>query len=56
MDQHGAVLVPEKAIKQIPAMVDLITKREGVILDSVGSRNFTIKKLHAAMAKVRDIH
>ena len=56
MDQHGAVLVPEKAVKQIPAMVELITRREKIILESVKSENFTIAKLHIAMGKVRDIH
>ena len=56
MDQHGAVLVPEKAVKQIPVVLDLITKREAIILDSVRSKDFTIEKLHTAMGKLKDIH
>ena len=56
MDQHGAVLVPEKAVKQIPVVLDLIIKREAIILDSARSEDFTIEKLHTAMGKLKDIH
>ena len=56
MDQHGAVLVPEKAVKQIPTMVNLIIKREAVLLESVKTANFTIAKLHIAMSKIKDSH
>lgn len=56
MDQHGAVLVPAKAVKQIPAAVDLITKREAMILESVKSKDFTVAKLRTAMGKINDIH
>ena len=56
LDQHGAVLVSEKVVKQIPVAVYLITKREAVILDSVRSGNSTIKKLQTAMGKVINIH
>ena len=32
-DFHGAVVVPADAVKKLPAAIDLISRREKVILD-----------------------
>ena len=55
-DQHGAVLIPPTAVKQIPAVVDLITRREAIILEAAKSADFTIATLKAAMGQMKDIH
>lgn len=55
-DHHGAVMVPAEAVKKIPEMVDLISRREAKILDAAKSPNFDVEKLKAAMGSARDIH
>ena len=55
-DQHGAVMVPADLITKIPDAIELITRREEVILDSVKSADFNIEKLNVAMGQSRDIH
>jgi regulator of RNase E activity RraA len=53
---HGAVLIPPAAVKQIPAVVDLISRREKIILEAAKSSDFTIAKLKTAMGQMKDIH
>ena len=55
-DQHGAVLIPAKAVKELPAAVELLTRREAVILKAARSADFTIEKLRQATADATDIH
>ncbi|NDG36858.1 MAG: RraA family protein, partial [Alphaproteobacteria bacterium] len=55
-DQHGAVFIPPSAIAQIPAAVDLISRREAVILETAKSPDFTVEKLKIAMGQMKDIH
>lgn len=55
-DQHGAVFIPPSAITQIPAAVDLISRREAVILETAKSPDFTVEKLKIAMGQMKDIH
>jgi regulator of RNase E activity RraA len=55
-DQHGAVFIPPSAITQIPAAVDLISRREAVILETAKSPDFTVEKLKIAMGQLKDIH
>ncbi|NCW55931.1 MAG: RraA family protein, partial [Rhodobacteraceae bacterium] len=50
-DQHGAVFIPPSAITQIPAAVDLISRREAVILETAKSPDFTVEKLKIAMGQ-----
>ena len=56
VDQHGAVLIPPAAVKQIPAVVGLISRREAIILEASKSANFTVAKLKTAMGQLKDIH
>jgi regulator of RNase E activity RraA len=55
-DQHGAVFIPPSAITQIPAAVDLISRREAVILETAKAPDFTVEKLKIAMGQMKDIH
>lgn len=55
-DQHGAVVVPAEAVAKIPEGVDLMVRRESVILDAARSDDFNIEKLKAAMADSAEIH
>jgi len=55
-DQHGAVFIPPSAITQIPAAVDLISRREAVILETAKSPDFTVEKLKIAIGQMKDIH
>ena len=32
-DRHGAVVVPDQCVRELPAAIDLLTRREAVILD-----------------------
>jgi regulator of RNase E activity RraA len=56
VDQHGAVLIPPAAVKQIPAVVGLISRREKIILEVAKSADFTIAKLKTAMGQMKDVH
>ncbi len=40
-DFHGAVVVPADAVKKLPAAIDLISRREKVILDVCRAPDFT---------------
>ena len=55
-DQHGAVVVPAAAAPELPAAVDLIAKREAVVLAAARAPDFDIEKLKAAMAGAAEIH
>ncbi len=55
-DRHGAVIIPAKAVKEIPAAVELLTRREAVILKAARSPDFDIEKLKKATANAADIH
>lgn len=55
-DRHGAVMIPAEAVKKIPAMVALISRREAKILDAAKSPDFTFEKLKAAIGQAKEIH
>lgn len=55
-DCHGAVVVPAECVTKLPAAIDLITRREKVILDLCAAPDFTPAKLREAVMKSRDIH
>lgn len=54
-DQHGAVIVPEDAVKKIPAAVATISAKEKLILDAARRDDFSVEKLKAAISG-GDIH
>ena len=55
-DQHGAVVVPAAAVKELPAAIDLIARREAVILAAARDPGFNIEVLKKAMADSAEIH
>ncbi len=55
-DRHGAAVVPAKAVRQIPAAVDLISRREAIIVEQVNKPDIDIEKLKAAIGHAKDIH
>ena len=55
-DRHGAVVIPPEAVKGLPAAVDLLTRREAVILECARGPGFDIERLRQAMADSADIH
>jgi len=56
MDQHGAVVVPADAVTQLPAAIELISRREAKILDAAKSSDFDINKLRNALKEAGEIH
>jgi regulator of RNase E activity RraA len=55
-DRHGAVVVPAEAVKEIPAAIDLLARREKVIIDAARSPGFSIERLRRAFAEQDEIH
>ena len=55
-DRHGAVVIPRDSVKKLPDAVELLTRREAVILEAARASDFDIEKLKAAMGKSAEIH
>ena len=55
-DRHGAVVIPLYAVKALPAAIDLLTRREAVILEAARATDFDINKLKQATANAVEIH
>ena len=55
-DYHGAVVIPAAAVKKLPAAIDLISRREKVILDICRDPGFTPARLREALKKAGEIH
>jgi regulator of RNase E activity RraA len=55
-DRHGAVVVPAAAIKDLPAAVALLARREKVIIDAAKAPGFSVARLRQAFAEQEEIH
>lgn len=55
-DRHGAVVIPREIAAELPAAVDLVVRREKVILDACRAPGFNAEALKRAMADSADIH
>jgi regulator of RNase E activity RraA len=55
-DRHGAVVVPPEVVQELPAAVDLLTRREKVIIDAAKAPEFSVARLRRAFDEVEDIH
>ena len=55
-DFHGAVVIPAGAVKKLPAAIDLVSRRERVILDLATSPGFTSQTMREALRKSKEIH
>ncbi len=55
-DRHGAVVVPHDVAADIPAAVDLLVRKEAVILGAARGEGFGINVLRKALADAEEIH
>ena len=55
-DRHGAVVVPEGCVKELPSAIDILTRREAIILEVARSPGFNVDILKKAMADSAEIH
>ena len=55
-DRHGAVVIPHDAVRKIPAAIELLVRREKVILDMCRDPGFSVAKLREALQKADEIH
>lgn len=55
-DRHGAAMVPADCVKKLPAVIELLTRREAVILKAARAPGFNIEILKKAMADSAEIH
>src|SRR6516225_8581336 len=55
-DRHGAVVVPAEAVKQIPTAVDLLARREKVIIEAARAPGFSVERLRRAFDAQEEIH
>ena len=50
-DHHGAIVIPADLLEKLPAAIDLMARKEKVLLDAAKAPGFNIEKLRAAMAQ-----
>lgn len=55
-DLHGAVVIPHDCVKSLPAAIELVLRREKVILDMAKQPGFNALKMKEALAKSGEIH
>jgi len=55
-DYHGAVVIPADAVKALPAAIDLISRREKVIIDMARSPGFTGAQMRETLKRSGEIH
>ena len=55
-DRHGAVVIPHEAAREIPKAVDLLARREAVIIKTAQGKDFTLDKLKKAIGAAEEIH
>ncbi|UUZ77075.1 RraA family protein [Polaromonas sp. P1(28)-13] len=55
-DQHGAVVIPPEHLQALPACIDLVQRKEALLLTAARSGTFTLAALEQAMRSSEDIH
>ena len=50
-DRHGAVVIPNEAVDELPKAVDLMIRKEAVQLDAARDPSFNIEMLRTALAE-----
>ncbi len=55
-DYHGAVVIPADAVGKLPAAIDLVTRREKVILDMARSPGFNAARMREALRGAGEVH
>ncbi len=54
-DRHGAVVIPVEALEKLPAAIELMSRREKVVLDTARQPGFNPEKLRQAYAEMERI-
>lgn len=55
-DFHGAVVIPAGAVKQLPDAIELVARREKIILDMARAPGFTSQRMRDALSRAEEIH
>jgi regulator of RNase E activity RraA len=55
-DFHGAVVIPDDAVRKLPEAIALIARREQAILDIARAPGFTSAKMREALKRSSEIH
>jgi regulator of RNase E activity RraA len=55
-DFHGAVVIPASTVKQLPQAIELVLRREKVILETARSPGFNSVKMREILKRVNQIH
>ena len=55
-DRHGAVIIPHAVAKEVPKQLDLMLRREKLILDVARAPGATAAKLADAWVQIRDVY
>lgn len=55
-DRHGAAVIPHAVADKIPAVCDLLARKEAIILGAARAKGFTIADLREALNKMDEIH
>jgi hypothetical protein len=55
-DFHGAVVVPADCVTKLPGAIDLVSRREKVILDLCARADFSLDTLRVALKQAGEIH
>jgi hypothetical protein len=55
-DFHGAVVIPASAVQRLPDAIQLVVRREKVILDAARAPGFTSARMREALKHAGEIH
>jgi regulator of RNase E activity RraA len=55
-DLHGAVVIPDDAVRRLPEAIDLIARREKAILDMARAPAFSSARMREALKRAGEIH
>ena len=55
-DGHGAVVIPADAVRRLPAAIDLVLRRERVILDLARAPGFSAATMREALRRAGEIY
>ncbi|MGE5268488.1 MAG: RraA family protein [Thiohalocapsa sp.] len=55
-DRHGAVVVPPDAVAKLPEAIDLLARREKVLIEASKQPGFSIERLRQAYREQDEIH
>jgi hypothetical protein len=55
-DLHGAVVIPADAVRKLPDAIDLVARREKLILETARAKGFTSAKMREALKRSGEIH